>query len=110
MRSELTAGGLAVLAALAFALPANAAGEGIALYSGANLSGEKVLVDLAHGECVNLEAPALSGVNIAAADLEVFFNADCVKGLPGRPSDIHYVLGSLHQADFPFPAVSYRLR
>ncbi|MFS8104872.1 hypothetical protein LFM09_48000 [Lentzea alba] len=109
MRPALIAGGLAVLASMAFALPASASGENAAFYSGSNLSGSKSPVDLANGECVNV-APVRSGINISSADIEVFFNADCKTGLPGRSGDTYYVLGSLHQGNFPFAAVSYRVR
>lgn len=110
MRPALIAGGLAVLASMALAVPASASGEHITLYSGANLSGTKSSVDLANSECVTLAEPVRSGINISSADLDVFYNADCATGLPGQPGDIHYALGSLHQGTFSFPAVSYRVR
>ncbi|MFJ5991983.1 hypothetical protein [Lentzea sp. NPDC092896] len=109
MRPALIAGGLAVLASMALALPASAEGEHAVLYSGSNLSGTKSAVDLANGECVNV-APVRSGLNISSANIDVFFNANCAKGLPGQSGDTYYVLGSLHQGNFPFPAVSYRVR
>jgi hypothetical protein len=110
MRPALIAGGLAVLASMALALPASAEGEHAVLYSGTNLSGTKTPLDLANGECVNLAAPVRSGVNISSKDVDVFFNADCAKGLPGQSGDTYYILGSLHQGTFPFGAVSYRVR
>ncbi|MGW6931142.1 hypothetical protein ACWGE0_13830 [Lentzea sp. NPDC054927] len=110
MRPALIAGGLAVLASMALASPASASGENAALYSGSNLSGTKSAVDLANGECVNLASPVRSGINISSANIDVFFNADCKKGLPGQSGDTYYVLGSLHQGNFPFGAVSYRVR
>lgn len=103
MRSALIAGGLAALASLALALPASAEGENAAFYSGSNLSGSKSPVDLANSECVNLASPVRSGVNISSADIDVFYGAGC-------EGEGHYVLGSLHQGNFPFPAVSYRVR
>lgn len=103
MRPALIAGGLAVLASMALALPVSASGEHITLYSGANLSGAKTPVDLANGECVNLASPVRSGINISSADIDVFYRAAC-------SGESHYALGSLHQGDFPFPAVSYRVR
>ncbi|GAA3633124.1 hypothetical protein C8D88_109130 [Lentzea atacamensis] len=109
MRTALIACGLAVLASTALALPASASGENAAFYSGTNLSGTKSPVDLAGGECVNV-APVRSGINISSADIEVFYNADCRTGLPGGSGDSYYVLGSLHQGNFPFAAVSYRVR
>lgn len=110
MRPALIAGGLAVLASTALALPASAdSWENAAFYAGADLTGTKYSVDLTNKQCVNI-TPAKSAANISAADIEVFFNADCQKGSPGKPSDLYYVLGSLHQGNFPFPAVSYRVR
>ena len=110
MRPALIAGGLAALASLALAPPASAAGENAALYSGSNLSGSKSQVDLASGACVNLASPVRSGLNISSADIDVFYNVDCKPGLPGRSGDSYYVLGSLHQGNFSFAAVSYRVR
>ncbi len=109
MRPALIAGGLAVLATTALALPAHASGEHAEFYAGTNLTGTRHEVDLAAEDCVNI-APARSASNISSADIEVFFNADCRKGWPGQSGDAYYVLGSLHQADYPFPAVSYRVR
>ncbi|MDT7783808.1 MAG: hypothetical protein QOF58_2227 [Pseudonocardiales bacterium] len=103
MRPALIAGGLAALASLAFALPASAEGENAALYSGSNLSGSKSPVDLASGECVNLASPVRSGLNISSADIDAFYSADC-------SGSSYYVLGSLHQGNFPFAVVSYRVR
>ncbi|MFI6097405.1 hypothetical protein ACIA8G_17700 [Lentzea sp. NPDC051213] len=110
MRPALISGGLAVLASLALALPASASGESATFYSGADLSGTKSPVDLANGDCVNLAVPSKSGLNVSSADIEVFYNADCKPGLPGRSGDTYYVLGSLHQGNFSFAAVSYRVR
>ncbi|ANZ37769.1 hypothetical protein BBK82_18590 [Lentzea guizhouensis] len=109
MRPALMAGGLAVLASMALALPAHASGEHAEFFSGTNLTGVKHEVDLANKGCVNI-APARSAGNISSADIEVFFNADCRKGWPGQSGDTYYVLGSLHQATYPFAAVSYRVR
>jgi hypothetical protein len=102
MRPALIAGGLAVLASAALALPASASGENAAFFSGTNLSGTKTAVDLASGECVDI-APVRSGINISSADVDVFYSAGCT-------GDSYYVLGSLHQGNLPFAAVSYRVR
>lgn len=55
-------------------------------------------------------AAALSAVNIAPVDVEVYYKPGCETGLPGRTGDTYFVLGSLHQANFSFAAVSYRVR
>ncbi len=94
---------------MALAAPASASGEHAEFYSGTNLTGSRHEVDLTGEDCVNI-APAKSASNISSADIEVFFNADCQKGWPGQPGDVYYVLGSLHQANYPFAAVSYRVR
>ena len=109
MRPALIAGGLAAIALTTLALPAHASGEHAEFYSGSNLTGTTHQVDLANEDCVNID-PARSASNISSADIEVFFNADCQKGWPGQTGDTYYVLGSLHQADYPFAAVSYRVR
>lgn len=109
MRPALISGGLAVLASMALVLPANASGEHAAFYTGTNLTGTRSAVDLANRECVNI-APQKSATNISNAEIEVFFNADCQKGGPGESSDLYYVLGSLHWGNYPFDAVSYRVR
>ena len=109
MRPALIAGGLAVLASLSFAPPAGASWERATFYSGAGQTGSEHTVDLANKECVNI-APSRSASNISSSDIEVFFNANCQKGWPGQAGDTYYVLGSLHQATYPFDAVSYRVR
>ncbi|GHH58569.1 hypothetical protein [Lentzea cavernae] len=109
MRPALIAAGLTVLASMTLALPAHASGERATFYSGARQTGTAHAVDLANKECVNI-APAKSASNISSSDIEVFFNANCQKGWPGQSGDTYYVLGSLHQATYPFDAVSYRVR
>jgi hypothetical protein len=104
----------AALASAALAQPAAAAQSDpdffVSLYSGPGLTGTETPVSpKITGECVNLPQPARSGIDIAPVGVEIYFNADCVKGSPGKPSDLYFILGSLHQADFPYGAVSYRV-
>jgi hypothetical protein len=93
------------------AASADTDGFHVSFFSGANGTGTETAVDLdAVGDCVELAQPARSAVNIAAVDVDVYFNAGCETGLPGRTGDTYFVLGSLHQANFPYAAVSYRVR
>ncbi|WP_244927062.1 hypothetical protein [Streptomyces eurocidicus] len=52
--------------------------------------------------------PALSAVNFTTSDIEVYYHHDCFPGLPGKPGDWHFGLGSLHWANFTYPALSYK--
>ncbi|MEV7677758.1 hypothetical protein AB0O64_04240 [Streptomyces sp. NPDC088341] len=101
----------ALVAVMGGAQPAAAAGHPeAAFYTGAGQSGTEILVDLADtGTCQNLSQPVLSGANLSAQDIDVYFNADCRTGAPGTTSDLFYRLGSLHLGNFGFPAVSYRV-
>ncbi|GHH83730.1 hypothetical protein GCM10018793_46540 [Streptomyces sulfonofaciens] len=107
-------------AATAAALLALAGGAGSAtaadvgdvfFYSGTGQSGSRTPASLDDpGTCHNLAEPALSGLDYAVDYVNVYFNSDCRTGAPGTSSDLYYVLGSLHADDFPYPAVSYRVR
>ncbi|MFD9596477.1 hypothetical protein ACFWA9_27555 [Kitasatospora sp. NPDC059973] len=77
--------------------------------TGADLTGTRFPVDTGSTGCRALPSPALSAVDFAEVNIRVYFTADCRTGLPGKPSDLSYVLGSLHWADFPFPALSYEV-
>jgi hypothetical protein len=80
-------------------------------YTGLDLTGDASTVDLTQtGVCKTLPKPADSARNYSINDIEVFFNPNCQKGTPGSSSDIMYVLGSLHEGNLPYPAVSYRVR
>ncbi|MET0134420.1 MAG: hypothetical protein ABW215_12600 [Kibdelosporangium sp.] len=112
----VAAAGAALLAAVAVAQPAAAASHPdndfhASFYTGAGQTGTETPIDIdLVGQCLNLAQPARSAVNIAPVDVEVYFNPDCQQGLPGRTGDTFFMLGSLHWANFPYDAVSYRLR
>lgn len=107
------AAALSAAAAVAVAQPASAATQDFyaSFYSGANGTGTETPVDIDNlGECVELPQPAGSAVNIAPVDIDVYFKPGCVTGLPGKTGDNYFILGSLHSGNFPFAAVSYRVR
>jgi hypothetical protein len=80
-------------------------------YTGTNLTGTPTSVDLSQvGVCKTLSRSARSAFNFSVKEIEVYFNPDCKTGTPGNPSDIYFVLGSLNLGNFPYPAVSYRVR
>ncbi|WP_329139836.1 hypothetical protein OG552_34560 [Streptomyces sp. NBC_01476] len=105
-------GGAALLALGAGMQPASATAlPPAAFYSGTNQSGTATPVDLGRaGVCETLSQPALSALNYSAQDIDVYFNPGCRTGAPGTSSDLHFVLGSLHAGNFPYAAVSYRVR
>ncbi|GHJ35658.1 hypothetical protein [Streptomyces sp. TS71-3] len=117
IRTRQLAATAAAVAAVALSAVAGGAGAAsaadagdIAFYTGAGQSGTAIPVDAdSAGTCRNLPEPALSGLNYAVNDVEVYFNADCATGAPGSHSDLYYVLGSLHTGTFPYAAVSYRV-
>lgn len=112
LKFAVAAAGVVFLASAVAAQPAMAAGyPDAAFYTGGNLTGTEKVVDVgAVGQCFNLAQPAKSAVNVAAVDIDVFFNANCQTGAPGRSGDLRFALGSLHTANFPYAAVSYRVR
>ncbi|MFJ1793053.1 hypothetical protein [Kitasatospora griseola] len=59
--------------------------------------------------CHNLPAAAKSAVNFTTVNVTVYCNADCRTGAPGRTGDLAYGPGSLHWANFPYRALSYRV-
>ncbi|MCC2274051.1 hypothetical protein LKL35_01120 [Streptomyces sp. ET3-23] len=77
--------------------------------TGQDLTGRQMPVDISNTDCRTLPEPARSAVNFTAANIQVYFNHDCRTGLPDRPSDLSFGLGSLHWGNFPYPALSYRV-
>ncbi|MEV6669517.1 hypothetical protein [Streptomyces sp. NPDC051162] len=77
--------------------------------TGHDLTGRQMPVDIGNTDCQTLPEPALSAVNFTTANIEVFYNHDCRTGLPDRPSDLYFALGSLHRGDFSYPALSYKV-
>jgi hypothetical protein len=91
--------------------PAPSSFPSATFYTGTNLRGAATSVDLNQvGACKTLPQPARSAFNYSVQEIEVYFNPDCKTGTPGRASDIYFVLGSLMNGNFPYPAVSYRVR
>ncbi|MGC5341450.1 hypothetical protein ACPXCE_00915 [Streptomyces sp. DT24] len=103
------AGGLLVLGTGA---PSSAAVRpGVTFYTGLHGTGTAVAADLAQvGVCQELSPSARSYFAATDRNVEVFFNADCRAGAPGESSDLVYVTGTLNSGDFPWTAVSYRVR
>jgi hypothetical protein len=80
-------------------------------YTGTNLTGTATSVDLSQlGVCKTLSRSARSAFNFSVQEIEVYFNPGCKTGTPGNAGDISFVLGSLNLGNFPYPAVSYRVR
>ncbi|MGK5543152.1 hypothetical protein ACSNOH_00110 [Streptomyces sp. URMC 127] len=77
--------------------------------TGKGLTGRQMPVDINNTDCRTLPEPALSAVNFTASDIKVYYTNDCRTGLPDKPNDWYYALGSLNVADFSFPALSYRV-
>ncbi|MEV7119800.1 hypothetical protein [Kitasatospora griseola] len=104
--------GAALLLGAALAQPAAAVDlphSAVAYFTAdADLTGARFTVDTGAG-CHNLPAAAKSAVNFTTANVTVYFNADCRTGAPGRTGDLAYGLGSLHWANFPYQALSYRV-
>ncbi|RAJ32078.1 hypothetical protein K353_05955 [Kitasatospora sp. SolWspMP-SS2h] len=105
--------GAALLLGTALAQPAAAVElphAAVAYFAtGSGLTGARFAVDPTDTGCHDLPAAAHSGVDFTAAALTVYFNPGCTPGRPGEPGDLAYGLGSLHWADFPYPALSYRV-
>ncbi|TCN32171.1 hypothetical protein EV644_12781 [Kribbella orskensis] len=98
-------------ASAATSAPAAFAFPSATFYTGTNLTGTATSVDLSQvGVCKALSQPARSAFNFSVQEIEVYFNPDCKTGTPGKASDISFVLGSLNVGNFPYPAVSYRVR
>ncbi|MFD3523911.1 hypothetical protein [Streptomyces sp. NPDC058653] len=109
--AAVTAGALLGLLGVTPSAAASAPTVEASFFTGAQQTGEETAVDLgAVGVCTSLPLSARSAVNLSAQDIDVFFRPGCETGTPAGPGDIHYVLGSLHTASFPFPALSYRVR
>ncbi|MBZ4321809.1 hypothetical protein [Streptomyces huiliensis] len=118
-RKKLLTGGAAALSGAALLLGAGLAQPAAAVdfpnapvayfAAGKDLTGRQAPVDITDTTCRNLAEPALSAVNLTVADIQVYFDRDCRTGRPGHPSDLSYALGSLHWANFPYPALSYRV-
>ncbi|MFF7725705.1 hypothetical protein [Streptomyces sp. NPDC008001] len=111
--SALAIAGAALLVGAVVAQPAAAVGlphDSVAYFSaGTDLSGRKMPVDIGNTDCQTLPEPALSAVNFTASNIKVYYNHDCRTGLPDKPSDWYYGLGSLSWANFTYPALSYRV-
>ncbi|MEU5385081.1 hypothetical protein [Kitasatospora cineracea] len=105
--------GAALLLGAALAQPAAAVElphSAVAYFAtGSDLTGARFAVDTTDTTCHDLPAAARSAVDFTAADITVYFNAGCATGRPGGSGDLAYGLGSLHWANFPYPAVSYRV-
>ncbi|MCC3770976.1 hypothetical protein [Streptomyces sp. UNOC14_S4] len=108
--------GAALTVGLGLAQPAAATaaadvppGPIVSFYAGQDLHGREIPVDIARTGCQALPEPARSAVNFSVVDIKVYFNPGCEPGSPGQPSDVYYVLGSLNQGNFPYPAVSYEV-
>ncbi|MEU8547732.1 hypothetical protein AB0C81_12155 [Streptomyces roseoverticillatus] len=109
----LAVAGAALLVGAVVAQPAAAVDlphDSVAYFSaGTDLTGRQIPVDISNSDCQNLPEPALSAVNFTASNIKVYYNHDCRTGLPDKPNDWYYGLGSLHWANFSFPALSYRV-
>ncbi|WP_424890132.1 hypothetical protein [Streptomyces sp. XH2] len=109
----LAAAGAALLVGAVVTQPAAAVDlphNSVAYFSaGKDLAGRQAPVDISNTDCQNLSEPALSAVNFTASNIEVYYNHDCRTGLPDKPGDWAYGLGSLHWANFAYPALSYRV-
>ncbi|MFI8008136.1 hypothetical protein [Streptomyces sp. NPDC086010] len=81
------------------------------LFTGKGAFGAVTNIDYsAVGVCRNLPARAWSFDVLAKNDVDVFFNADCRKGAPDKTGDLYYRTGTFGAGDFPWAAVSYRVR
>ncbi|MBB5121858.1 hypothetical protein AF335_09365 [Streptomyces eurocidicus] len=109
---SLAVAGAVLLAGTAAAQPAAAVDlphAPVAYFSaGSDLTGRQTPADTGNTGCQNLPQPALSAVNFTTSDIEVYYHHDCFPGLPGKPGDWHFGLGSLHWANFTYPALSYK--
>ncbi|WP_327365851.1 hypothetical protein [Streptomyces sp. NBC_01217] len=102
--------GAAMLACTAAAQPAGAVTyPGVSFYAGVDQTGTEYPVDLTSTGCRTLPQSARSATNLSATDVAVYFNPDCRTGAPGTTGDLYFVLGTLHTATFPYPALSYRV-
>ncbi|WP_033220975.1 hypothetical protein [Kitasatospora phosalacinea] len=105
--------GAALLLGAALAQPAAAVElphSAVAYFtSGSDLTGTRYAVDTTDTGCHDLPAAANSAVDFTTANIAVYFDTDCATGLPGKPGDLSYALGSLHWANFPYPDLSYRV-
>ncbi|GGJ91916.1 hypothetical protein GCM10011583_24260 [Streptomyces camponoticapitis] len=109
--AAVTAGALLGLLGVAPSATASAPVGEASFYTGAQQTGDETAVDLdAVGVCQSLPRSARSAVNLSAQNIDVFFRPGCETGTPAAPGDTYYVLGSLHTAGFPFPALSYRVQ
>ncbi|GAA2346008.1 hypothetical protein OKJ48_14525 [Streptomyces kunmingensis] len=104
--------GAAALLVLGAAPQAGAAEwPGVTFYTGVDGTGTAIAIDTDQvGVCRELPAAAKSYTSVSERGVDVFFNPDCRTGAPGTNGDIHYVVGTLNTGDFPYPAVSYRVR
>ncbi|MYW62528.1 hypothetical protein GTY65_00300 [Streptomyces sp. SID8379] len=111
VRSAALAAAAAALCAAGTAQAHAAAPGGVTFYTGSNQSGTAVTADLSKdGLCRELPAPARSFLAVSDKDVDVFFNSECRSGAPGQEGDLYYRTGTLGQGNFPYAAVSYRVR
>ncbi|GCD48233.1 hypothetical protein [Streptomyces paromomycinus] len=108
--SAVLASGLLVLGA--GSAPAGAAGlPGITFYTGPNGTGSAIAANLDKvGECQELPTPVQSFLAISERDVEVYYNAGCRPGAPGKDGDLLYVTGTLGSGNFSYAGLSYRVR
>ncbi|UBI35305.1 MULTISPECIES: hypothetical protein [Streptomyces] len=119
LRKKLLTGGAAALSGAALLLGAGLAQPAAAVdfphaevayfAAGSDLTGRQAPVDITDTTCHNLAEPARSAVNFTTADIKVYYNRDCRTGLPDRPNDWYFGLGTLSWANFSFPALSYQV-
>jgi hypothetical protein len=102
----------ASLLALASGAPAGADElPGVHFYTGPDRTGTDIVADLGNpGVCHELPQSAASYLAIADKNVEVYFNPGCRPGAPGTSSDLSYLTGTFNSGNFPYPAVSYRVR
>jgi hypothetical protein len=83
---------------------------GVTFYTGSDGTGTAGAANLDQVEvCQELPAKARSYTAVSNQNVDVFFNADCQTGAPGKSSDLYFVTGTLNSGNFPYPAVSYRV-
>ncbi|MFF9127836.1 hypothetical protein ACF09J_32005 [Streptomyces sp. NPDC014889] len=83
----------------------------ITFYTGATQTGTAIQLDLGKVDvCQELTTPVRSFFAASNQSVDVFFNEGCTTGAPGRAGDVYFRTGTLGQGDFPYTAVSYRIR
>ncbi|MFE7312335.1 hypothetical protein ACFU7T_04350 [Streptomyces sp. NPDC057555] len=110
--SRAAVAGAAAALCLAGASQAQAATLGsVTFYTGADRTGTAVQLDLEKvGVCQELTTPVRSFHAASNQAVDVFFNKGCTTGAPGQSGDLYFRTGTLGQGNFPYTAVSYRIR